>query len=1538
MSQTGSVNKNHRIFYRFYWLCRGSKIMNKITFTIRALLCLVLLAACAPQPVPVQPSVVPTSATTTTPQPVPTFEAPPRVELDERFYANPRRLGDATQAHELLRPPEASLISLNLIKEEYLVEVVAEPGAVPPNARVVIANLESRAFALVDADEQGVFSTAIHGFPGSHILVKQDATGRITSFDSMENMSYAGFILAPGMIMQIPFGSREDGTVPVSTGFAACCDPQNASWIFEGSISSDHFQIGDNLEVEGQVTLLSAGPDVPNRGFFAIHAIYMGDEMGRQVGFADLFVSVLTTPTGLAIERNLGGNQVGMTMESPLVWEQMGEFWTATVRGQAEIPPYFEPGRYVLFAALYDFNDFVWQSQFPVLTARCCDGTWLAVIDVGDPAPTRLAATLLADLLSEGSRGGVTAREDKDLLEFSTRAVTHHNPVVPRLDAYGVPWSYQLGPFLPLVGGIDRNYPARPLIDFDFTNGELRIEILRPDGSTDLFGPAPITHLGTYTPITPWFDTVSLDGGNLGEVPQLLGPENAFAYQFPMDGDYVITLEGRISDLAGREYEISGTYDVTVADILDIETSALPGTAFEVGDSLPVGLFVMPGLPAEVDFKVTTTYANGAMEVTEYNGQANAFGWWDGEGQSHLFEKPGEYRVDVEARFTGAGNLWVGRMTFGGVIASPNAAIAMRGRRGPDNQTYLVPVWSFDTDYDFDDITGRHFNLPYFSGDILWGTPHTEFEVPTLGVSDAVIVHSSIQILDRTNRLAQRAMALVEKHNGYNDPISLQELIRGNQIPLITIAEPFWNPGYHADQIDFWSYLYHAVERPGVRVREIIKGSDLQTEYWRFDDAYHLQSGNGIEGDLPGDFKFMYGGAVVRDDLTGEGEYAIYGSGWVHTEYDDPLGGRVMPPFQGAAGGPSGGPLFTIFDQPIDMFFVPLAVRPGMVLELGDTFRMAGPIMPTLPSKIEYTLTRPDGTRQSFDGVANAVGYFYQPADDFTLDQTGEWTVELTVTHDGMTSAGPVEEPYPTGGPLTPDLHTFSFFVVESAADRLPVYTDLSDLEFQPWHYAVDSAAFAMMLPEGLDSDKVRLVATIPGIVLASEELSVEDGQVNWRMDGPALNRLVHNLDYLQGLADTITVTFFAQDGDEAAAGSLVVHGSHVPLPPAPSQIPISFPSPTGKTIIITSTADSGPGTLRQALMEANRYDVIVFDPAVFTPDAPVTIDLSSGLPELTQGYLTIDASNAGVILDGSNINTPEFVHGLSITSDHNTIHGLQIIGFSDAGIALGGGAQHNTIGGDRTIGDGPLGQGNLISGNGEFGIGVWDMDTSHNIIQGNYIGITLDGTATWGHARDGIHSNGATQNLITGNVIGGNESAGVYLCCVQDGGNIVSDNLIGVSPAGNLLGNNGSGIIVDRSRYNVIGPGNVIAHNTWDGISFWEEAPYNTITQNNIYDNGGRGIMVTSPDDSTPHPPRILGLDLQAGTVSGTACGMCIVEMFSDNGDEGAIFEGQATADEKGAFILEKGAPLAGPFLTATATDHDGSTSEFSSPAQGSP
>lgn len=386
---------------------------------------------------------------------------------------------------------------------------------------------------------------------------------------------------------------------------------------------------------------------------------------------------------------------------------------------------------------------------------------------------------------------------------------------------------------------------------------------------------------------------------------------------------------------------------------------------------------------------------------------------------------------------------------------------------------------------------------------------------------------------------------------------------------------------------------------------------------------------------------------------------------------------------------------------------------------------------------------------------------------------------------------------------------------------------------------------------------------------------------------------------------------------------------------PTPTIIPI----PKGKTIVVTSAADSGSSTLRQALLDAKPGDNITFDPTIFPPDAPVTIALSSSLPDLIRGNLTIDASNAGVILDGKNIAADDDQDGITVLSNDNTIRGMQIVGFPGAGIALRGGAQHNVIGGARSVGTAPLGQGNLVSGNGNFGIGLWDEGTSHNIIQGNYIGITLNGTEVWGQSRDGIHSNGANYNRITGNVIGGNDS-GIYLCCVDDGHNIITANIIGTNASGAIpLGNRTAGVLVDRTSYNVIGPDNVIAYNTGEGIMFWDNTSFNTVTQNSIHDNGGQGIgsqSFSSILNTRLAPPLIFEFDLLAGSVEGWACANCTIEIFSDNSDEGAVYEGRAVAENTGAFIFTKGSAFNGPRLTLTATDADGNTSGFSKATSG--
>ena len=158
-------------------------------------------------------------------------------------------------------------------------------------------------------------------------------------------------------------------------------------------------------------------------------------------------------------------------------------------------------------------------------------------------------------------------------------------------------------------------------------------------------------------------------------------------------------------------------------------------------------------------------------------------------------------------------------------------------------------------------------------------------------------------------------------------------------------------------------------------------------------------------------------------------------------------------------------------------------------------------------------------------------------------------------------------------------------------------------------------------------------------------------------------------------LADVMLVLIFFS--------SCAVNSSQptISLKPTPT---LAQPTYQGKTISVTSTADSGPGTLRQALLDAENGDFINFDDKIFPPTNPTTIYVNSELPLISQGDITIDASNAGVILNGHEAQG-ERVNGLTIRSDGNTIRGLQIVGFKNNGIALHAG-QDNTIGGAAAL------------------------------------------------------------------------------------------------------------------------------------------------------------------------------------------------------------------------------------------------------------
>jgi len=319
------------------------------------------------------------------------------------------------------------------------------------------------------------------------------------------------------------------------------------------------------------------------------------------------------------------------------------------------------------------------------------------------------------------------------------------------------------------------------------------------------------------------------------------------------------------------------------------------------------------------------------------------------------------------------------------------------------------------------------------------------------------------------------------------------------------------------------------------------------------------------------------------------------------------------------------------------------------------------------------------------------------------------------------------------------------------------------------------------------------------------------------------------------------------------------------------------------RVLVVSSTSDDdGRGSLRSILSIVRDFDVITFDTHVFPPDAPATIPISSELPHIRASNVTLDASNAGVILDGGLLPPDDWIAGLQIVeADFDTIMGLQISNFPGPGIAISGDSRHNVIGGDRSLGDGPFGQGNLITNNA-IGIDLSTSKTMYNTITGNLIGTDAHGADT--------------------------------------------------------LGNERSGVFIEwGARDNIIGPDNTIAHNGESGIFVQgSDTLRNTITQNSITGHSYRDIVLEDEGNAGLAAPAIYDFDLAAGTLDGVTCSDCTVEVFSDDNTGGAVFEAQTTADSAGVFTVDTGSALTGPGLTATATDPDGNTSVFSLPTSG--
>jgi hypothetical protein len=309
-----------------------------------------------------------------------------------------------------------------------------------------------------------------------------------------------------------------------------------------------------------------------------------------------------------------------------------------------------------------------------------------------------------------------------------------------------------------------------------------------------------------------------------------------------------------------------------------------------------------------------------------------------------------------------------------------------------------------------------------------------------------------------------------------------------------------------------------------------------------------------------------------------------------------------------------------------------------------------------------------------------------------------------------------------------------------------------------------------------------------------------------------------------------------------------------------------------------------------------------------------------------------------------------------------------------------------NTIGGTTT------GSRNIISGNNGSGLTFFSSSAASNVVQNNYIGTNITGNQPLPNTGFGVIINAAGSNMIGGptasarNIISANAAGGINILGLTATGNVVQGNFIGTdSTGGTGLGNANNGVLINNgAANNTIGGtggvgGNTIAFNGGTNLTFAgvavanatagsgnvDAGTGNTILSNNIHSNSGlgidlgfNGIDLNDPGDTDVGPntlqnyPLLFQASSRTGTLSTIIQGTLnslpnatyTIQLFNSDSTlvdpsgfgEGQRFIGQTTvttsATGNAAFsVTLPGQSFPGSFVTATATDPNGNTSEFS-------
>ncbi len=462
--------------------------------------------------------------------------------------------------------------------------------------------------------------------------------------------------------------------------------------------------------------------------------------------------------------------------------------------------------------------------------------------------------------------------------------------------------------------------------------------------------------------------------------------------------------------------------------------------------------------------------------------------------------------------------------------------------------------------------------------------------------------------------------------------------------------------------------------------------------------------------------------------------------------------------------------------------------------------------------------------------------------------------------------------------------------------------------------------------------------ATADGSALAGSDYTSVSTVLTWSAgeDGPR----------------TVTVTITDDDIDEDDEAFSLELANPVNAAIGDGQTGVTI---TDDELVVNTTSDHNDGactvadcTLREAILASNaraQDDTIRFAiPAGMASGGIYTIRVGgpSGslgtLPVMTDQVVIDGPSQPGyagdpiIELDGTLAGFGS--NGLTVLAGSSVVDSLVVNRFEGHGVYLAGAGGDQVLGcrigidsgglsplsnggngiyirdvPNTVIGGAAAGQGNLIGANGLSGIAVESAGAVDGTIEGNVIGVGSDGATRLGNGRHGIHILGASNTTIGG----------------ADAG------------AGNTIANNNvNGILVSTGLGNRI-EGNEIHGNTLLGIDLANDG----VTANDPMDgdDGANHLQNYPVLTRVTEGSAATGI---VGDLASAASTEYAVEFFASSAcdpsgygeAETVVWSTTVTTDAGGGVHFELAAPVtvtAGWYLTATATDPDGNTSELS-------